>query len=69
MNEQGEIEILLLVKWQALTNFEKSWELVARLREHFPRFLLPGEESFERMRSGIKRGKRREGGWNWLEEG
>lgn len=44
-NSQEEVEVM--VKWQGLTEFENSWELVDDLRERFPGFLLEGKESFE----------------------
>ncbi|MCI10865.1 hypothetical protein A2U01_0031962, partial [Trifolium medium] len=44
-NEQGEVEVL--VKWKELPEFENSWELVDKMRQKFPGFLLEVKENFE----------------------
>ncbi|KAJ1377014.1 Chromo-like domain superfamily, partial [Sesbania bispinosa] len=40
-NVQGEPEIL--IKWKDLPDFEKSWEALSTLQEHFPNFHLEGK--------------------------
>ncbi|KAI5427196.1 ATP-binding cassette sub- A member 1 [Lathyrus oleraceus] len=36
--EQGVLEVL--IKWKKLPEFENSWELVEKMRQEFPEFLL-----------------------------
>ncbi|KAI5387964.1 hypothetical protein KIW84_073887 [Lathyrus oleraceus] len=49
--EQGVLEVL--IKWKNLPEFENSWELVEKMTQEFPEFLLEVKESFER--GGIDR--------------
>jgi hypothetical protein len=44
-NKQGEVEVL--IKWKDLPEFENSWELVDKMRQEFPGFLLEVKENFE----------------------
>ncbi|XP_058756529.1 uncharacterized protein LOC131629765 [Vicia villosa] len=44
-NKQGELEVL--IKWKTLPDFENSWELVSKIKEEFPDFILEVKDSFE----------------------
>lgn len=44
-NESGEFKVL--IKWKQLPEFENSWELVEKMKQEFPEFILEDNDNIE----------------------